>query len=95
MRWRLVDSCVMERLAPAALCRLLNVSPMTMFEFLPRTAGAGLIAADLPPTVRVLNDLFSLGPRYLQLLRAELCHLASQSKHDCGNPTLSTSFRVT
>ena len=43
----------------------------------------------------LFNALFGLRPATVQLLRAQLCYLPSQSKHDYGNPTLSITFRVT
>jgi hypothetical protein len=54
-----------------------------------------LVAASLLAAFAYLNALFGLRPATVQLLRAQLCYLVSQSKHDYGNPSLSISFRVT
>jgi hypothetical protein len=54
-----------------------------------------LVAASLLAAFAYFNALFSRRPATAQLLRAQLCYLPSQSKHDYGNPTLSITFRVT
>ena len=54
-----------------------------------------LVAASLLAAFVYSNALFGLRPVTVQLLRAQLCYLPSQSKHDYGNPTLSITFRVT
>jgi hypothetical protein len=56
---------------------------------------AWLVADSLLVAFAYFNALFGLRPATVRLLRAQLCYLPSQSKHDCGNPTLSITFRVT
>ena len=54
-----------------------------------------LVAASLLAAFAYFNALFGLRPATVRLLRAQLCYMPSQSKHDYGNPTLSITFRVT
>jgi hypothetical protein len=54
-----------------------------------------LVAASLLAAFAYFNALFNLRPATVQVRRAQLCYLPSQSKHDNGNPTLSITFRVT